>query len=467
VNLISQRPDSWNAVVGQPRAITVLQAILNNKHLMLKGFLFYGFIGVGKTTTSYLLARALLCTGKDPLGCGKCDSCLRIVEDGIDSHSDFKEIDAALYSGVDKAREIMELWGTQTPNLSKRRVIVIDEAHRLSSEAWDVFLKPLEQGNFCTSIIFVSNKADSIAGTIRSRCTQIPFELVHLDTVVGLLANVANRNNITYELDALRLIARQTKGIIRDAVNILGSAAALGLVSIEHVKIILDTSLEDVCIKLMRAIAARDQAAAIQLADEAGRKARPAKAIEMMFSIYGRAVFAEADPDILPIYVGLPETGDVTALFIKWATTPNLPSNIMPLVAFELLKLHGSPSERKARQRAQKAQGGALGNTVSTIKELLRIAPPEGVAVEDIPPAKPSEMPNAVITPPQVAAPEEIAAFLSDEPEDVRLDGLVKDMEEVAAKGIPVVEVEDEPIAAERHVFVPSGDADGYEDDPM
>jgi len=465
MNLIAQRPSEWNAVVGQPRAVTVLQAILNNKHLMLRGFLFHGFLGVGKTTTAYLLARALMCQGDDPLGCGKCDSCLRIAETGIDSHSDFKEIDAALYSGVDKAREIMELWGTQTPNFSKRRVIVIDEAHRLSPEAWDVFLKPLEQGNFRTTLIFVSNKADSIAGTIRSRCTQIPFELVHLDTVVGLLANVANRNNITYELDALRLIARHTKGIIRDAVNALGSAAALGLVSVEHVKVIIDTSLEDVCIKLMLAIAARNQKAAIELADEVGRKARPAKAIEMMFSIYGRAVFAEADPNILPIYVGLPETGDVTALFIKWATTPNLPSNIMPLVAFELLKLHGSPTERKARQRAQKAQGGALGSTTGTIKELLRIAPPEGVAVEDIPPTKPSEMPDAIITP-QVAAPEEIAAFLSDEPEPM-LDGLVKDMVEVAAKGIPVAEVEDEPVAAERHVFVPSGDADGYEDDPM
>jgi DNA polymerase-3 subunit gamma/tau len=463
MNLIAQRPNFWNEVVGQPRSIRVLQAILNNKHLMLRGFLFHGFIGVGKTTTSYLLARALMCNGDDPLGCGKCDSCLRIAETGIDSHSDFKEIDAALYSGVDKAREIMELWGTQTPNFSKRRVIVIDEAHRLSSEAWDVFLKPLEQGNFRTSIIFVSNKVDTIAGTIRSRCTQIPFELVHHDTIVGLLANVANRNNITYELDALRLIARQSKGIIRDAINVLGSAAALGLVSIEHVKLILDTSLEDVCIKLMLAIAAKNQATAIQLADEVGRKARPAKVIEMMFSIYGRAVFAESDPGILPIYVGLPETGDVTALFIKWATTPNLPSNIMPLVAFELLKLHGSPAERKARQRAQKAQGGALGSTAGTIKELLRVAPPEGVAAEDIPPTKPSEMPDAIT--PQVAAPEEIAAFLSDEPEDVMLDGPVKDMVEVAAKGI-IVE-ENEPVAAERHVFVPSGDAEGYEDEPM
>src|SRR5208282_4469650 len=297
---------------------------------------------------------------------------------------------------------------------------------------WNVFLKPLERGDTRTVFVYVSNQVDRIAGTIRSRCTQIPFELVHQDTVVGLLANIANRNNIQYELDALRLIARYTKGIIRNAVNILGSAAALGTVTKENVKLILDTSLEDLCIKLMQAIAAKDNKTAIRLADDAGRKARPPKVIETMFSVYGRAVFADPDPDLTPIYVGLPETGDVTALFIKWATTPNLPSNIMPLVAFELLKLHGSPTERKARQRAQKAQGGALGSTTGTIKELLRIAPPEGVAVEDIPPTKPSEMPDALITP-QVAAPEEIAAFLSDEPEPT-LDGLVKDMVEVAAK---------------------------------
>jgi DNA polymerase III subunit gamma/tau len=459
MNLIAQRPSEWNAVVGQSRAITILQAILNNKHLMLKGFLFYGFIGVGKTTSAYLLARALMCTGKDPLGCGKCDSCLNIAEHGIDGHPDFKEIDAALYSGVDKARELMELWGTQKPIMSKRRAIVIDEAHRLSSEAWDVFLKPLEQGDTTTVFIFVSNKADTIAGTIRSRCTQIPFELVPQDTIVGLLANVANRNEITYELDALRLIARHAKGVIRDAVNVLGSAGALGLVSIEHVKLILDTSLEDVCVKLMLAIAARDQKAAIQLADEAGRKARPAKVIETMFGVYGRAVFAEADPTILPIYVGLPETGDVTALFIKWATTPNLPSNVMPLVAFELLKLHGTPSERKARQRAQKAQGGAFGSTMGTIKELLMVAPPEGVAVEDIPPAKPNET---------VAAPEEVAAFLSDPEETPTV--LVTEEVDTPLVPTPSVTVEyeaDEPVAAERHVFVPSGDEDGYEDDPM
>jgi len=456
MNLLAQRPNEWNQVVGQARAVTILQAILRNKHLMLRGFLFYGHLGVGKTTTAYLLSRALLCSGKDPLGCGKCDSCLTIAEYGIDAHPDFKEIDAAgtngttPNSGVEAARQIMELWGTQTPILGDRRVIVIDEAHNLSPEAWNVFLKPLERGDTRTVFVYVSNQVDRIAGTIRSRCTQIPFELVHQDTVVGLLANIANRNNIQYELDALRLIARYTKGIIRNAVNILGSAAALGTVTKENVKLILDTSLEDLCIKLMQAIAAKDNKTAIRLADDAGRKARPPKVIETMFSVYGRAVFADPDPDLTPIYVGLPETGDVTALFIKWATTANLPSDIMPLVAYELLKLHGSPAERKARQRASRAQGGAT-VTAGTIMELMRAAPPEGVAPEDIP------------VPKQVS-PEEVVAFLSDPVEDA----LVSDPLESGQMSLPQSQSEDEPqVNPERHVFVPSGPEDEYVDEPM
>ena len=434
MNLIAQRPTFWTGVVGQPRAVSVLQAILKNPHLMLRGFLFHGYIGVGKTTSAYLTAKALMCKGDDPLGCGKCESCLSIAERGLDSQSDFKEIDAAGNSGVANAREIMELWGTHRPIMAKRRVLMIDEAHRLSNEAWDVFLKPLEQGDFCTVIIFVSNQADSIAGTIRSRCTQIPFELVSLDTVRGLLANVANRNNITYDLDALALIARYTKGIIRDAVNILGSAGALGHVSVENVKIILDTSLEDACLKLMQAIAVNDTKAAIALADEAGRKARPAKVIETMFSVYGRAVFAKEDPELTKVYVGLPGVSDVTTLFIKWATTTHLPSDILPVVAFEFLRLHGSPEDKKARQRAGKGLGGA---TIASAKltDMVRAAPPEGVPVEDIPTPKPEV---------RVEAPEQVAEFLSDDPE-------------------PVLEDEPTPIAKAKV----AADEDEYVDEPM
>ena len=109
MNLIAQRPRTWNSVVGQQRGIDVLQAVLKNPRFLTRGIILYGVLGVGKTTTAYLAAKALMCLGKDPLGCGKCPSCTLVDESGIDQHPDFVEVDGAQKSGVDAAREIIDV----------------------------------------------------------------------------------------------------------------------------------------------------------------------------------------------------------------------------------------------------------------------------------------------------------------------------------------------------------------------
>ena len=113
-SLISQRPKDWNQIVGQDRVVRILQAALRNPKFMVRGFIFRGPYGVGKTTVAYILARALLCKGADPLGCGKCQSCRIIDSGGIDQHADFYEVDAAstttdpkFKSGVEAAHEIL------------------------------------------------------------------------------------------------------------------------------------------------------------------------------------------------------------------------------------------------------------------------------------------------------------------------------------------------------------------------
>ena len=108
MNLIAQRPSNWLDVVGQQRGIDVLHAVLRNPNFLTRGIILYGPLGVGKTSVGYLTAQALLCTGQDPLGCGKCPSCQTIEQDGIDDHPDFQEIDAAQTSGVEAHREIVE-----------------------------------------------------------------------------------------------------------------------------------------------------------------------------------------------------------------------------------------------------------------------------------------------------------------------------------------------------------------------
>jgi DNA polymerase-3 subunit gamma/tau len=345
MNLISQRPQTWSNIVGQQRAIDVLQAVLRNQNFLTRGVILYGVLGVGKTTAAYVFSKALMCTGEDPLGCGTCPSCALIAESGIDQHPDFMEVDGALRSGVEAARDIVEVT-LSLPVLGKRKVSVIDEAQSLSPEAWGAYLKILEQGETESVFIFVSNEAERIKRTIMSRCIKIPFERVGRSTMVGLLSKIAMENGIKYELEGLEAIARHSKGIVRDAVQWLNTAAALGEVKSDLVRTVIDISLEDKCTKLLLIVARKDQVAAAKLADEIGLNATPQRIVETLLSIYSRSVW-QADPEseLKRIYVGLPNVGEVTGILIKWSAI-GMPADVLPLIVFELLKTQQNKAAR-------------------------------------------------------------------------------------------------------------------------
>jgi len=355
MNLIAQRPAHWNDVVGQQRPIKVLQAVLRNTKFLSRGLILYGVVGVGKTTTAYLLARALMCTGQDPLGCGACPSCELVATDGIDKHPDFIEVDGAVRPGVDAAREMVETT-LSLPVIGRRRVTVVDEAHFLSPEAWGAYLKTLESGSTDSVFVFVTNEVGSIRKNIASRCIRIPFERVPDETLVGHLASVATANAIAYELDALRLIARQAKGIVRDAVQYLDTCAALGVtVTPDVVKLAVDMSLEDLCERLMLTIARRDQPGAIALADELVRKEMPGRAAERMLSLYSRAIYTK-DEELNKIYLGLPDVGRVADVLVKWAAVQAAPADVITVIVYELLKTQQSVhSPRPIRQPSPSA----------------------------------------------------------------------------------------------------------------
>lgn len=336
MSLISQRPMQWNDVVGQPRAIGVLQAVLRNQKFLQRGIILSGMVGVGKTTTAYLLAKALMCRGQNPLGCGECPSCATIQNEGIENHADFQEMDGAVKPGVEVARETVEMMKS-LPVLGQRRVAVIDEAHFLSDEAWGAYLKVLEAGDTDAVFIFVTSNMGKIKKEILSRCIRASFERVSDDVMVGHLANVANSNSILYELDALKLITRQARGIVRDAVQYLDTTAALGTVTVENVKLAVDTSLDDLCEHLLLTIAARNQVEAVKLADELVRKDMPGKAAERMLSLYSRAIYTK-DLVLSKIYLGLPDVGVVAGILAKWAAIQNAPSDVITVVVYELLR---------------------------------------------------------------------------------------------------------------------------------
>lgn len=337
MNLIAEtRPRTWNSIVGQPKALRLLQAILSSTKFMPKGFIFHGVYGVGKTTTAYIGARALMCTGNDPLGCGKCPSCQCVDQQGIDSHPDFQEVKAAENSGVENARDIV----TQSynlPVLGKRRVIMLDEAHRLSQVAWDAFLSVLEQKDTDSIFLFVTNDVKIIPATIRSRCAKLKFSQVSAEIILGLLTNIANTQGIDFELDALKVIAWYAKGHVRNAVEMLASVACLGTVTKELVSAVVDLSLEDYCFRILAYIANGNQLGAVSLLDEACLTTTPSGIVEALFSTYGRIVYSPENSQEELLASTLVPVTKATTIFLKWGVMQNIPVDAMPLLIYELM----------------------------------------------------------------------------------------------------------------------------------
>jgi DNA polymerase III subunit gamma/tau len=342
MNLIAQRPSAWMDIVGQQRALDVIHAVLRHQNFLTRGIILHGPLGVGKTTTAYLLAKALMCVGPDPLGCGECPSCASAAE-GIDTHPDFVEIDGAVKSGVEAARDTVEA-ALSLPILGKRKVTVIDEAQFLSPEAWGAYLKVLEQGNTDAVFIFVSNEAERIKMTTSTRCIRVPFERVGTDTLRGHLAKIATANGINYEQEALDIIARHSKGIVREATQCLNMAAAMGIVKPDLVRTVIDQGVEEKTTDLLKLLAKKDQVGACKLADELTLSAHPQKIVETMLSLYGRAIWQEDDGTGLgQIYAGLPNVGAVTDILVKWSAM-SLPADVLPIIVFELLQTQAPKS---------------------------------------------------------------------------------------------------------------------------
>ena len=338
---------------------------------------------MGKGSLAYLTARALLCTGNDPLGCGQCPSCKSIAESGIGQHKDLIEIAAASHPDVEFARTLLEE-ASLSPVLGARKVILIDECHRLFRETWDVYLKPLDLASESKDsklpiFILVSNDEEAIPKNIKSRCAIVRFKKVATETVVGLLSNLCNRNKIKYELDGLKAIAHLAQGHVRDAVTSLNTVASIGDVTKSLVVATLDATLDDYCLKIFNAIGAKDLVKASQVCDEACNDHLPNKLIDGMFSLYAKAQFSGA-PEMEKIQKTFPNVADVSATFLRWTNTQYLSADALPLLMVELIDLIGATGSAISRT-ASSSPIVRSGKGVSAL-ELLEIV--NGVDVTNL-----------------------------------------------------------------------------------
>ena len=213
---------TFEEMIGQKHVVqTLMNAVKNDR--VAQAYIFSGMRGVGKTTTARILAKALNCQhGPIPEPCNKCEFCKEINED---RSVDVLEIDGASNRGIDEVRSLRE--GVKyKPIHSRFKVIIIDEVHMLTREAFNALLKTLEEPPPHTIFIFATTEFHKVPATIVSRCQHFEFKKISQKDIINHLLDITKKENITVSAYGLNLIAEAADGSLRDAQSLLDQSVS-------------------------------------------------------------------------------------------------------------------------------------------------------------------------------------------------------------------------------------------------
>ncbi len=223
------RPTNFSELYGQEVLTKILSyAIIKNR--ISQGYLLTGIRGVGKTTSARIIAKTINCTNlivevNNIKPCENCHNCLSFNKN---NHPDIIEIDAASKTSVDDIRKIIES-SDYKPLISKYTVFIIDEVHMLSKGAFNALLKILEEPPEHIIFIFATTEPQKIPLTVISRCQRYDLRRLTFDEISQLLDEIAKKEQLKIEAEAIRVIASRSDGSARDAVSILDQATSLGI----------------------------------------------------------------------------------------------------------------------------------------------------------------------------------------------------------------------------------------------
>ncbi|MFA7599848.1 MAG: DNA polymerase III subunit gamma/tau, partial [Bacteroidales bacterium] len=228
------RPSTFKTIVGQTSITTTLKnAIRQNQ--VAQAFLFCGPRGVGKTTCARILAKTINCKNRtdDGEACNQCESCL-----SFNNSASFNifELDAASNNSVDAIRNLVEQVRIP-PQGATYKVYIIDEVHMLSTQAFNAFLKTLEEPPAYAKFILATTEKHKIIPTILSRCQIFDFKRIKIHDMVEHLAYVASQENVSFEKEALDVIGQKADGSLRDALSIFDQAVSYsdGNITYQHI----------------------------------------------------------------------------------------------------------------------------------------------------------------------------------------------------------------------------------------
>ncbi|HXE19287.1 MAG TPA: DNA polymerase III subunit gamma/tau [Castellaniella sp.] len=260
------RPRSFETLIGQDHVVRALTHALSSGRLH-HAWLFTGTRGVGKTTLSRILAKSLNCaTGVTATPCGHCQACTEI---DAGRYVDYIELDAASNRGVDEMTQLLEQ-AVYAPSVGRYKVYMIDEVHMLTGHAFNAMLKTLEEPPEHVKFILATTDPQKIPVTVLSRCLQFNLKQMTVPAIVEHLQHILSEETIPAEPQGLRLIAQAAAGSMRDALSLTDQAISYsaGHLTAASVGEMLGTLDQHHLVRLVRALAAGDAAAAVGVADD-------------------------------------------------------------------------------------------------------------------------------------------------------------------------------------------------------
>ena len=270
----AERPEIFSEVIGQDHIVRILKNQIETETVS-HAYLFCGTRGTGKTTTARILAKAVNCLSDGERPCGRCANCMSIKEG---TFMDVIEIDAASNNGVDNIRELRESV-KYPPAVGRKKVYIIDEVHMLSTGAFNALLKTLEEPPENVMFILATTDPQKLPQTILSRCMRLDFKRVPERILIEHMGRICGEKGIEITDGALRLLAANADGSVRDGLSILDQCLSGGDKKLDRDVILefLGTVSEEFFINLTERTALHDAAGALVALDTALQEGKDVK----------------------------------------------------------------------------------------------------------------------------------------------------------------------------------------------